>query len=151
MAITTYFESIQEKFKPQYWKSIDEFEEFYLRDLAERRADTNYYTDRNGIERTIPPINHFPELKEYEVWMEGYAVTGERSGAQLVGKTKARSFAQACHILMCKQHLEFMEKENQPEYEKYSTPGRWDYDPSSLTYWACKLYWSEELAKKSFG
>lgn len=151
MAITTNFQIIKEKFNPRYWNSIDEFEEYYLRDLSERLADTNYYTDRNGVEKKIPPINHHPELKEYEVWMEGYSATGESAGASLVGKVKARNFAQACHILMCKQHLEWMEKENQPNYKEYSTPGRWDYDPSRLTYWGRRLYWSEELAKKSFG
>ncbi len=151
MAITTNFNGIKEKFNPRYWNSIDEFEQYYLQDLAERLADTNYYTDRNGIEKAIPPVNHHPELKEYEVWMEGYAATGESASANLVGKVKARSFAQACHILMCKQHLEWMEKENNPNYKEYCTPGRWDYDPGRLSYWGCRLYWSEELAKKTFG
>ncbi len=151
MAITTNFQSVREKFNPRYWDSIDEFEEYYLQDFAERIPDTNYYTDKSGTERVIPPINHFPELREYEVWMEGYAATGESEGASLVGKVKARNFAQACHILMCKQQLERIERENQPSHKGYSTPGRWDYDPSSLTYWGCRLYWSEDLAKKSFG
>ena len=51
MAISTTFQSMKEKFRPQYWKSIEEFEEYYLRDLAERLADTNYYTDKYGVER----------------------------------------------------------------------------------------------------
>lgn len=151
MAIITTFQLLKERFKPKFWGSIAEFEEYYLRDLAERFADTNYYTDKDGVERTIPPINHFPELKEYEVWMAGYVTTGDRAGASLVGKVMARNFGQACHILMCKLHLEWIEKENSPTYKAYSNPGRWDYNPSELTYWGCRLYWSEELAKKTFG
>ena len=151
MAISTSFQDVREIYRPQYWKSLEEFEEYYLRNLSETLADTNYYTNRHGVEVKINPINHFPKLKEYEVWMEGFSATGQSAGASLVGKAKARNFAQACHIVMCKQHLEFMEEENQPTYKHYSTPGRWDYDPSRLTYWGCQLYWSEELAKKSFG
>lgn len=150
MAISTSFESVLKKYNPKYWKSIDEFEQYYLQEIAEN-SEINFYTDRNGVELKISDINHHPELKEYEVWMEGYAATGERGTAQLLGKVKARNFGQACHIVMCKNHLEWMKKENQPDYKQYSTPSRWDYDPNKLTYWGCKLYWSEELAKKYFG
>ncbi len=93
MAITTSFTGIQKEFNPQYWKSIDDFEEYYLRRIQETMADRNYYTDRNGVERQIDFINHFPELKEYEVWCEGYAATGESSDATLIGKAFARNFA----------------------------------------------------------
>ena len=151
MAISTNYKTVEEKYNPKYWNDIEEFEEFYLRELAERLADTNYYTNKSGEEITIPPINHHPELKEYKVWMEGYAATGESGGAHLVGKTKARSFAQACHIVMCEEKLKHMTKENEPNNKQYCTPGRWDYDPSRLSFWGCKLYWSEELASKTFG
>lgn len=151
MAISTTFKDVQEEFNPQYWKSIDEFEEFYLWRLSEKLADTNYYTDRNGVEVKIQPVNHYPELQEYEVWMPGYQATGDSANAHLVGKVKARNFAQACHILMCKQKLENIEKENALYNRDYVTSGRWDYDPSTLSYGACPLYRSEELARKSFG
>jgi hypothetical protein len=151
MAISTTFNQIQKEFNPKYWDSIDELEEYYLRNLSERIYDTNYYTNRDGVEIKIPPINHFPELKEYEVWSEGWAATGGSGGATLMGKAKARNFAQACHIVMCKSHLEFTEKENDHNYKEYSTPGRWDYDPSRLSYWGCRFFWNKELASKSFG
>ena len=151
MAISTTFQDIEKKFKSfksKKWKSIDKFEEYYLRDLSERLFQTNYYTDKEGVKRTIPPINHFPELKEYEVWIEGYCTEGESEEASMLGKVKARSFAQACHILMCKNHLDWMEKINQPTFKEFANPNRWDYDPSRLTYWGCKLFWSKELANK---
>lgn len=151
MAISTNFAQIQQKYNSRHWKSVDEFEEFWLKEISETRADTNYYTDRNGIEQTIKPINHHPVLKEYEVWMEGYAATGESSDATLLGKTLARNFAQACDIIMCKDHLKWINKVNQPDYKEYCPPSTWSYDPHKLSVWACKLYWSEELARKSFG
>ena len=150
MAISTTFQDIEKKFKSfksKKWKSIEEYEEYYLRDLSERLADKNYYTDKEGVEREILATNHFPELKEYEVWAEGYSVTGYSQEARLLGKVKARSFAQACHILMCKDYLDWMEKINQPTFKGFANPNRWDYDPSRLTYWGCGLYWSEKLAR----
>lgn len=151
MAISTNFNQIKEKFNPRYFDSIDEFEEYYLRRIQETMSDRNYYTDRNGIERQIDFINHFPELKEYEVWMEGYAATGESSNATLLGKVFARNFAQACDIVMCKTHLEWIEEVNNPNYKEYCPPRTWDYSPHELSVWGCRLYWSEKLARKTFG
>lgn len=151
MAITTDFKIIQKEFNPQYWKSIDDFEEYYLRRIQETMADRNYYTDRYGIEIKIDSINHHPELKEYEVWCEGYVATGEGAGASLVGKTLARNFAQACDIVMCKNHLAWINKVNNPYYKGYCPPSKWSYDPNILSDWGCRLYWSKELASKSFG
>ena len=144
MAITTNFQLLKEKFNPNYWESIDEFEEYYLQNLSEKLPDTNYYTDRTGVERTIKPIDHYPQLKEYEVWMEGYAATGESDSATLIGTARARNFAQACHIVMCNKYL------SNYKLERHA-PGRWDYDPSKLSYWGCQLFWNEKLAKKTFG
>jgi len=151
MAISTSFEQIRKKFIPQYWDSIDSFEEYYLRELSERLPDTNYYTNREGKEITIPPINHSPNLELYEVWIEGYAATGEHETASLLGKAKARNFAQACHMVMATKFLERTRVENSPEYKQYSTSSQWSYDPSTLSSWGCRLYWNEELARKSFG
>lgn len=151
MAITTSYDWIKEKFNPSYWKNIEEFEEFRLRWISETRQDTNYYTDKNGVERAIQPINHFPKLKEYEVWMEGFAATGESSGASLQGKAMARNFGQACHIVMCTTQLKYIEKQNDPNNKDYVNASRWDYNPNEFSYWGCGLYWSEALAKRTFG
>lgn len=151
MAITTNFKQVREKFNPSYWNSIDEFEQYFLRRIQETMADRNYYTDRNGIEIKIDFIDHHPNLHEYEVWCEGYRATGESATAQLLGKTFARNFAQACDIVMCKNHLSWIEKVNNPEYKEYNPPQKWSYDPHKLSDWACALYWSKELAEKYFG
>ena len=151
MAITTNFSDVQKNFNSQYWGSIDEFEEYYLRRFQETMGDTNYYTDRHGEERKIGFIDHHPALNEYEVWMAGYVATGEHATAHLVGKVSARNFAQACDIVMCNQHLKSIKEDNSPDNTKYCPPRTWDYDPSELSVWGCRLYWSEELARKAFG
>lgn len=149
MAITLTFEEIKKNIIPRW--GVDEFEEYYLRRIQETQADRIYYIDRDGFERQIDFIDHHPELKEYEIWMEGYAATGERSGAHLVGKAFARNFAQACDIVMCKNHLEWIKTVNDPTNKEYNPPRTWDYDPNRLSVWGCGLYWSEKLASKSFG
>jgi hypothetical protein len=83
--------------------------------------------------------------------MQGFAVTGQQCGATLIGKAKARNFAQACHIVMCKHFLNYNNKINKPNFKGHTQPGRWDYNPNDLSEWGCGLYWSEELARKSFG
>lgn len=151
MAITIKYETIKDRFNPEKWDSIEEYEQYYLHSRSETQSHTNYYSDKNAVERIISPVNHHPELKEYEVWESGWAATGGSGEAKLIGKAKARNFAQACHIVQCKRYLENVEEQNNPEYKEYTTPGRWDYNPRELTYWGCGLYWSEELARKSFG
>lgn len=74
------------------------------------------------------------EIKEFEVWLEGYAATGERGTAQYLGKQKATSFKEACIQAL-------IDKD-------------WDlsiYDENTNSYWACKFYDNEEEARKSFG
>lgn len=108
----------------------------------------NSYTDENGVERKVPPICHYP-LKEYQVWMEGYADNGGRDGARLWGTVDARNFAEACHKVACVKYLTQLEElEAKEEAHELS---RFDYDAKRLTYWGCGLYWSQELAAQSFG
>lgn len=151
MAISTTYKGMLKDFDPNRWNSEKEFEQYWLQRISETMADTNYYTGKDGKEVVISPVTHHPILKEYEVWSEGYSATGEHSGCIFEGKATARNFAQACDIVMCKKHLEWIEKVNHPEYRGYEPPRKWDYDPNKLSVWACRLFWSKELASKSFG
>lgn len=110
--------------------------------------DVLWVDTKNKPQKRFDPV----ELKDYEVWMEGYAVTGNSADASLVGKVKARSFKEACHILMCKKYLKQVEQEHSPKYEGYrGDPDRWDYNPQRGTVWACRLFDNEADARKSFG
>lgn len=151
MAIELRYKDIVNKFDKRMWpKGIDEFEEFYLLYLREK-GNYIYYWPERGDRVELKQINHHPELKEYEIWMTGYQATGESNTAVLLGKVKARNFAQACHIYYCKSFLEYQEEYNDIDYKEYIDVARWDYDGNRLSIWMCNLYWSEELARKSFG
>src|ERR1700743_2527239 len=141
MAISTNYRDVEKQYhqeeKERYFSSIDEYEGFYLQSISER-GEYNYYTDKSGKEKCIDPVDHFPELKEYEVWSEVYRATGKSGSAHLHGKTLARNFKQACHIVMAYNYLKFIEEnENKPGVGKGYGIGRWDYDPSRLTYSRC--------------
>ena len=110
--------------------------------------ESSHYTvlDFSKPVKPPPPL----ELKEYEVWMEGYRATGEYGTASLWGKSIARSFEEACHKIACENYLKRTKEDETNPYKNFGI-GRWDYDPHKLTYWACKLYETELEARKSFG
>lgn len=152
MAITIDYQThIKATWDPIRFPDINEYEDFYLQYRRETLPDRIYYTNKEGIEQHIDRIDHFPNLKTYEVWSEGYTATGERGTATLIGKTVARNFRQACDIVMCTRHLEQIQKEIDPDYKEYYSQSPWAYDPHTLKDWGCRLFWSEKEAKKSFG
>ena len=70
---------------------------------------------------------------KYEVWMEGYAATGDCGTATRLGSFEAASFKQACEKAI---QVNKMQKH---------------YDPSRNTYWGCRMFDNERAARKSFG
>jgi hypothetical protein len=73
-------------------------------------------------------------IREYEIWMEGFAATGQSGPAQILGSQRGRSFKEAV-LLFVKDH---------PQYKK-------DFDPENLRIWGCQLYDNEAAARSSFG
>lgn len=74
------------------------------------------------------------EIKQYQIWTEGYIATGESSGATYHGLSKGETFKQAIE--------NFMEEND------------WDkklYNSERLTFWGCKFYDNEADARKTFG
>jgi hypothetical protein len=69
----------------------------------------------------------------YEVWSEGYAVTGERSGATLMGRYEGVNFKEACRKMVKDKEMEGL------------------YNEEYNTVWGCKLFDNEEGARKNFG
>jgi len=69
-------------------------------------------------------------MKKYEVWAEGYKITGDSSGALLHGTAVAASFKEACDKVL----------------KDSST-----YNPETLTDWGCRLFDNEADARVSFG
>jgi hypothetical protein len=48
----TNFEIVKSQFNPSHWKSIDDYEVFYLKYIQETYDGFNYYTERFGF------VNH---------------------------------------------------------------------------------------------
>ena len=81
-------------------------------------------------------IKEIEKLREYEIWSEGYQVTGQFSKAQFHGHFSGRSFQDA--VKAFRGSLE----------DKYS---RDCIDLKQLTFWGCKFYSNETDARRSFG
>ena len=76
-------------------------------------------------------------MRTWDVWSEGYAATGDRSGARLEGQVDAETFPEACRKA-CVDSGKWKEE-----------PG--GFDPKGLTVWGCRLFDSESDARKTFG
>lgn len=74
--------------------------------------------------------------EEYEIWVEGHAIGGDRGKAQRIGNIKYGSptFEMACRLALEKNgwEMKFYNKENN-------------------TYWGCRFFDNEADARKSFG
>lgn len=152
MKLITTYEQVEKTFNPRIFRSLEEYEAYFLQRFSETRFTVNHYTNKAGEQIKVEPVNHFPKLKKYSVWMEGFNLSnGQNSGAKMLGEVKARNFAQACHLLMCRDYIESNMAENAKGFKGEAGIGRWDYDPSRLQFWGCNLHWSEELAKRTFG
>lgn len=86
-------------------------------------------------------------MKEYEIWIEGYAATGERAGASYLGKAIGETFAEACR--------NFREPEDVfnmgIQIRKKGDPLKLDEHYPYPSIWACRLYDNEADARRFFG
>ncbi len=138
----------------KHWKSvfstIAEFEEVLLLELSERLQEQFTYTDKYGEVRILQPIDHYPNLRIYEVWEKAFMCKRKAVKAKLHGQAKARNFTQACHIVMCERFLHFSAMKNDVDYGEFSTSVFWPYNPNQLTYDGRKLYSCEKMASNLF-
>lgn len=87
----------------------------------------------NKVMSKYPDIFNLPEF-ECEVWMGGYAATGEHATAKFLGKIRAHSFREAVEKVCRERNM----------IDEY-------LDLDNLTYWACPFYDNEKDARKDFG
>ena len=80
-------------------------------------------------------------MKEFEIWIEGFAATGESATANLLGTAKGETFNEACE--------NFRYENGNPLGLDKDKDGSNRYDYPSI--WACQLYDNEIDARKSFG
>lgn len=78
---------------------------------------------------------------KFNLWVEGYAATGEHGTAKLLGTVEAESFNEA--VLK-------WNSENNTDGRKWGNLGYdLNYDRHSL--WGCRIYDNERDARKAFG
>lgn len=73
-------------------------------------------------------------MRTFEIWMEGYSVTGGHGTHSFLGTSKGNTFREAV--------INFINKH--PEHKDL-------FDEKYLTIWACRLFPTEKEAAKSFG
>lgn len=72
----------------------------------------------------------FVEPRAWDIWCEGYVATGERGVAQHLATVTHYTFKEACAAYFKDAYC---------------------YDPTSNTYWACRLFDNAADARRSFG
>ena len=76
-------------------------------------------------------------MRQFQVWAEGYAATGEYAPATLRGVYEAETFDDAV-----RQHIKTTPEE--AHFYRQHDDGHWSY-------WACRLYDNESDARKFLG
>jgi len=88
-------------------------------------------------------------MSKIQIWMEGYAATGESGVAHMIGEYEANSFDEAVGMYI-------QEKGDQYGPERYtrssfSTEDAFKNRRSDWKIWGCALFDNEADARKAFG
>lgn len=75
-----------------------------------------------------------PGQRLFEIWAEGFVITGQSAGASLMGSAHGASFEEACENLA----------KADPEFARY-------FDRAHLSFWGCRLYDNAADARKFNG
>ena len=89
----------------------------------------------NIINKYIDKYKRENDMKLFEIWMEGFAITGQRAVAQKLGEAYGATFEDAIKNYMSKNLDHGIQHDDNRGYH----------------IWACKLYDNEKDARKSFG
>lgn len=124
-------------------------DEYYNSELFYNR-DYPYKLDylRDGHPAEIKEIEFRQPVKEYEIWMEGYAATGEYGPAQMIGKGIGTTFDEAVKDYMSKKPNHGIEENGR---KRYTTDEAYYNRKSNWNIWACNLFDNEADARKAFG
>lgn len=87
-------------------------------------------------------------MKKFEIWMEGYAATGESCGATRIGVGAGNTFDEAVEDYMSKTPEHGIERNTR---ERYLTDRGYSERRSNWNIWACNLFDNEDDAREAFG
>jgi hypothetical protein len=87
-------------------------------------------------------------VREFEIWMEGYAAMGEHGTAQMIGKGFGSTFDEAVKDYMSKNPNHGIGENGK---NRYISEDAYKNRRSNWNIWACNLFDNEADARKSFG
>ncbi len=87
-------------------------------------------------------------VREFEIWMEGYAATGEHGTAHMIGKGFGSTFDEAVKDYMSKNPKHGIEENGR---SRYISEDAYKNRRSNWNIWACSLFDNETDARKLFG
>ncbi len=87
-------------------------------------------------------------MKKFDIWMEGFAVTGQTQGASKIGEGLGNSFDDAVIDYMSKTPEHGIEENGR---SRYISDEAYKNRRSNWNIWACSLFDNEVDARKSFG
>lgn len=108
----------------------------------------SYINNPNYIVTEFDVVERVKNLKTFEIWMEGYAATGESGTAQKIGEGEGETFDEAVRDYMLKNPKHGIEWNDS---RRYSTDEAYMNRRSHWNIWACNLYDNEADARKAFG
>lgn len=89
-------------------------------------------------------------MKIFEIWMEGYAATGESGTAQCLGEFEGETFDDAVEAYN-RSVSDDGNKAKRNMRSKYISDEAYEDRYSDWSIWACNLYNHEADARKAFG
>jgi len=104
-------------------------------------------------EKTIHKHSVEGELKEFEIWVEGFVTTGQSGTATRLNieyPILAHSFDEAVRTFR-KYNEQASALIRETREKDYISLGAFQNRSSNWSYWGCNLYDNEEEARKSFG
>ncbi len=87
-------------------------------------------------------------MKEFDIWITGYVVTGGRGTAQKIGTGNGNTFNEAVEDYMSKNPKHGIKPNTR---NNYVSDEAYENRESSWNIWACHLYDNEKDARKWFG
>lgn len=84
----------------------------------------------------------------HEIWMEGFAATGQHGSAHKIGEGEGRNFDEAVKDYMAKTPNHGIKPNDR---RGYATEAAWLDRQSNWNIWGCNLFDNEKEARKSFG
>ena len=106
-----------------------------LKEILENATDQCLFDLRdNLISIGAMKADNSVEVKQWELWLEGYSATGQSVNAQFMGMYPGVTFADACD-----------------EWVKEDTSRKHCFNRNQLMYWGCRFFDNEAGARKAFG